>query len=76
MTELTQEQVAALPEPERVPPRVVNSQTRELFVLMPPADYERLADDQEYDASPWTDAEIDLLRLESCRMLDGFGKHA
>ena len=76
MIELTPEQVEALQQPEPTPPRVVNPQTRELFVLVPLADYERLLDGQEYDASPWTDEEMDRLRWEACQMLGGFGKDA
>jgi len=75
MIELTQEQVQALAKPEATPPRVVNPQTREMFVLVPLAEYERLSR-EEYDDSPWTDEERDLLRWEACRMLDSFGKDA
>ena len=73
MIELTQEQVQALGIPNASPPRVVNPQTQELFVLVPLAEYGRLID-EDYDDSPWTDAERELLRLESCEMLDSFGK--
>ena len=75
MIELTQEQVQALAKPEATPPRVVNPQTQEMFVLVPLAEYERLSR-EEYDDSPWTDEERDLLRWEACRMLDSFGKDA
>jgi hypothetical protein len=74
MIELTQEQVQALGKPETSPPRVMNPQTRETFVLVPLVEYERLINGEEYDDSPWTDEERDLLRLEACRMLDSFGK--
>ncbi len=74
MIELTQEQVQALGQPEATPPRVVNPQTRQMFVLLPVAEYERLIDDEEYDDSPWTDEERNLLRWEACQMLDSFGK--
>jgi hypothetical protein len=73
MIELTVEQVRALGTPETTPPRVVNPQTQETFVLVPIADYQRLIDN-EYDDGPWTDEERDLLRLEACEMLDSFGK--
>ena len=72
MIELTQEQAEALQEPGKVPPHVVNPRTKELFVLVPLADYERLISDQEYDASPWTDEKMDLLRWEACQILDRF----
>ena len=75
MIELTQEQVHALGKPEATPPRVVNPQTQEIFVLLPLAEYGRLLDG-EYDESPWTDEERDLLRSEACQMLDSFGKNA
>lgn len=74
MIELTQEQVRALGKPEATPPRVVNPQTQEMFVLVPLAEYERHGNEGEYDDSPWTDAERDRLRWEACQMLDSFGK--
>ena len=74
MIELTQEQVRALEKPDGKPPRVLNPQTREMFVLMPLADFERLQDKAEYDDSPWTDEERDLLRWEACQLLDFLGK--
>jgi hypothetical protein len=75
MIELTQDQVQALGKPESTPPRVVNPLTREQFVLVPLADYERLTE-QAFDDSPWTDEERDQLRWEACQMLDSFGKDA
>ena len=56
--------------------RVVNPQTREMFVLVPMAEYERLTGAEEFDDSPWTDEERDRLRWEACQMLDSFGKEA
>lgn len=73
MIELTREQVQAVGKPEATPPRVMNPQTREMFALVPLVEYERLIK-EEYDDSPWTDEERDLLRSEACRMLDSFGK--
>ena len=73
MIELTQEQVQAVGKREAGRPRVVNPQTQETFVLVPLAEYERLIDDEEYDDSPWTDEERDLLRWKACQMLDSFG---
>ena len=64
MLELTQEQVQALEKPEDTPSRIVNPQTRETFVLVPLGDYERLIDAQ-YDDSPWTDEEMELLAWET-----------
>ena len=74
MIELTQEQVQSLGKPQATPPRVVNPQTQETFVLVPLAEYGRLIDDESYDDSPWTDEERDKLRWEACQMLDSFGK--
>jgi len=62
-----------LGKPAATPPRVVNPQTQEMFVLVPLVEYERLVEDK-YDDSPWTDEERDLLRGEACQMLDRFGK--
>ena len=76
MIELTQEQVHAMATPEATPPRVVNPQTQEMFVLVPLAAYERLIEEEAYDSSPWTDEERDRLRWEACQMLDSFGKDA
>jgi hypothetical protein len=76
MIELTQEQVQALEKPEAIPPRVVNPQTRELFVLVPLTEYERLKGKGEYDDSSWTDEERDQLRLKACELLDSFGTDA
>ena len=74
MIELTQEQIQALGNSQATPPRVTNPQTREMFVLMPLAAYERLKGEENYDDSPWTEEERDLLRWEACQMLDSFGK--
>lgn len=74
MIELTQEQVQALGKPEATPLRVMNPQTRELFVLVPLVEYARLIEEEKYDDSPWTDEERDLLRGEACQMLDSFGQ--
>lgn len=76
MIELTQEQVQALGKPEATPVRAVNPQTREMFVLVPLVEYERLIDEENYHDSPWTDEERELLRLEACQLLDSFGKEA
>lgn len=73
MITLTQEQMRALENADTTPPRVVNPQTHETFVLVPLAEYAHLTED-EYDDSPWTDQERDLLRSQACEILDGFGK--
>jgi hypothetical protein len=74
MIELTQEQVLGLGKHEAKPPRVINPQTREMFVLVPVVEYQRLIGEANYDDSPWTDEERDLLRWDACHLLDSFGK--
>ena len=69
MIELTEQQVEALEHAGATPPRVVNPRTKETFVLLRVADYERLTE-EEYDDSPWTDEEMDLLAAEVDAMLD------
>ena len=64
MIQLTDEQAQALANSGNGPARVVNPQTRETYVLLPVAEYERLTAD-EYDDSPWTDEEMELLAWEA-----------
>jgi hypothetical protein len=68
MIELTEQQVKALENPADVPPRVVNPQTGEMFVLLPAEEFARLKD-EEYDDSPWTREERHALAWQA-------GKHA
>jgi hypothetical protein len=68
MLELTEQQMQALENPEATPPRLVNPQTKEIFVLLRVDEYERLKED-EYDDSPWTREELEALAWEA-------GKHA
>jgi len=75
MIELTEQQVQALEHPEALPPRVRDPRTQQTFVLLPVEEYERLLRDQ-YDDSPWTDEEMELLAWEAGEMLDSFGKDA
>jgi hypothetical protein len=63
MIELTEQRVQALENPESTPPRVVNPRTKETFVLLRVADYERLTE-EEYDDSPWTREELQALAWE------------
>jgi hypothetical protein len=72
MIELTQEQAQVLAKRDG-PPRVVDPQTQEMYVLVPLAEYGRLVQ-EGYDDSPWTEEERDLLRAEACEILDSFGK--
>jgi hypothetical protein len=73
MIELTQEQALALKEPRQTPIRVVDPLTREAYVLLRADEYERLKD---YDASPWTDEEMDLLAAEDADALGWEGMDA
>ncbi len=59
MIELTEQQMQAL-NTEASPPCVFNPQTKEIFVLLPVEEYERLKE-QEYDDSPWTREELQAL---------------
>lgn len=68
MIEMTEQQMQALETPDATPPRIVNSRTKETFVLLRVDEYERLKEDQ-YDDSPWTSEERHALAWEA-------GKHA
>jgi PHD/YefM family antitoxin component YafN of YafNO toxin-antitoxin module len=63
MIELTEQQVQALENSETTPPRVVNPQTHETFVLLRVEEYEQLKE-EEYDDSPWTREELQALAWE------------
>lgn len=67
MIELTQEQIQALHNRETTPPRLVNPETKETFVLLRAEEYEQLKKD-EYDDSPWTKEELQAQAWEA-------GKH-
>jgi PHD/YefM family antitoxin component YafN of YafNO toxin-antitoxin module len=68
MIELTDQQVQALANSEATPPRIVNPQTKETYVLLRVEEYEQLKE-EEYDDSPWTSEERHTLAWEA-------GKHA
>lgn len=76
MIELTTDQLQVLARPQESPPRVLDLQTRQTYVLLPLADYQRLIEGEGYEDGAWTDEERDRLRLEACEMLDSFGKDA
>jgi hypothetical protein len=61
MIELTEELRKAVREQSGTPVRLVDPSTGDAFVLLRAEDYDRLS---EYDDSPWTDEERDLLRAE------------
>jgi hypothetical protein len=63
MTELTEEQVQAILAAGKTPP-VVDPKTKTRYVLLRQDLDERLAD-HEYDDSPWTDEEMELLAWEA-----------
>ena len=66
MIELTEQQIQALENPDATPPRIVNPQTKETFVLLRSDEYQRLKED-EYDDSPWTRDELQALAWEAGR---------
>ena len=67
MIELTEQQMQAVEGANAAPPCVLNTRTRETFVLLRVDEYERLK--EEYDDSPWTSEERHALAWEA-------GKHA
>ena len=54
---------------EAPPPRIMNPQTKETFVLLSVDEYERLKQN-EYDDSPWTREEIEALAWEASEQSD------
>jgi len=57
MIELTDQQAQAAENPESTPPRLVNTRTKETFVLLRVEEYERLT--EVYDDSPWAREELE-----------------
>jgi hypothetical protein len=68
MIELTQQQIQALENPQVTPPRIVNPQTKETFVLLRVDEYERLR--EEYDDSPWSREELQALAWDASEDTD------
>lgn len=64
MIELTDQQAGALESSADAPPLVTNPRTREKFVLLRVADYERLTR-HDYDDSPWTREEMEAAAWEA-----------
>ena len=64
MIELTEQQVQAITAAGTRPPIVVDPKTKTPYVLLRQDVYERLRH-QEYDDSPWTDEEMELLAWEA-----------
>ena len=67
MIELTEEQRQAVQQHVGKPIPLMDPHTHQIFVLLSRDRYESLA---EYDDSPWTDEEMDLLAVEVDAMLD------
>ena len=68
MIELTQDQMQALGQAGNQPPTLIDPATRTTYILLRKDEYERMAG--EYDDSPWTNEEMDLLAIEVDAMLD------
>ncbi len=64
MIELTEQQVQAIAAAGTTPPVVVDPKAKTPYVLLRQDVYERLID-KDYDDSPWTDAEMELLAWEA-----------
>ncbi len=67
MIEITEQQRSAFWERPDHPLQLVDPATQQQFVLIRRDHYDHLTD---YDDSPWTDAERDLLAAEVDAMLD------
>ena len=69
MIELTQQKMQAVENRNAAPPRLVNPQTNETFVLLRVEEYERLKADV-YDDTPWTSGlsqlKLRVACVESC----------
>ena len=72
MIELTEQQAQAIGSGE-TPPTVVDPKTTTKYVLLRQDVYEQLTS-LDYDDSPWTDEEMDVLAAEAGELLDSFGK--
>jgi hypothetical protein len=64
MIELTEQQLQAIADAAERPPVVVNPKTKTSYVLLRQDVYQRLMD-PEYDDSPWTDEEMELLAWDA-----------
>jgi hypothetical protein len=73
MIELTEEQRRHIQAAGEAPVRMTDPETMREYVVVPADVYEQLSAPM-YDASPWTDTEMDLLAEEAGEMLDRFGK--
>ena len=65
MIELTERQMQAITAAGKSPPVVVDPMTKTSYVLLRQDVYDRLTKDEEFDDSPWTDDEMELLAWEA-----------
>lgn len=65
MIELTEQQMQAISTAGSTPAIVVDPKTKVPYVLLRQDMYERLKKDEEYDDSPWTDEEMEMLAWEA-----------
>ena len=65
MIELTEQQMQAITAAGKSPPVVVDPMTKTSYVLLRQDVYDRLTKDEEFDDSPWTDDEMELLAWEA-----------
>jgi hypothetical protein len=75
MIELSDEQQRAVKLQPGQALRLVAPETRQAFVLLPADMYERLSK-AAYDASPWSDEEMDMLAAEDADRLGWEGMEA
>jgi hypothetical protein len=73
MIELTPQQAQTLQNAAETPPRVLDPLTQQAYVLVRADEYERLTD---FESSPWTDEEMDLLAAEDADALGWEGMDA
>jgi predicted homoserine dehydrogenase-like protein len=69
MIELTPEQLHILQSTDERPPRVINPQTQETYLLVRQDAFQRMLD---YDDGPWTAVEMDLLAESAGELLDKY----
>lgn len=73
MVELTEQQVQAVIAAGEMPPTVVDPTTKTPYVLLRKDVYEQMKR-AEYDDSPWTEEEMDMLAAEAGELLDRYRK--
>jgi len=73
MIELTEQQLQAVAAAGETPLTIVDPKTKIPYVLLRKDVYEQLTG-AEYDDSPWTDEEMDLLAAEAGELLDEYRK--